>query len=190
MEHRFFDYESFIMKQTEKRALKRTALAIGLSIIIYFVSSFVVTLALEFPLVLLVGMVETLDMYELVYQSYLALCYLIPIILAIIPIATLTRIPMRVAIPMRRVPARVTIPSVMMMLGCSIIGVLIASVLLGFFQSAGFDYNLPILENPTTIPGIVVNLITASVLPAIFEEILFRGYVMQSLRRFGDWFAV
>ena len=190
MEYRFFDYESFIAKQNEKRALKRTALSVGLSIIIYFVSSFAMSIGLAYPTSYLLERVTTVEAYDVVYEIYIMLSYLLPMVLAILPIAILTQIPLRVAIPMRRVPARVTVPSVMFILGCSVIGVLITSVLLTFFQSAGLGYNVEMPPVPQTDIGIVLYLITMSILPAIFEELLFRGYIMQSLRRFGDWFAV
>lgn len=190
MEYRFFDYESFILKQNEKRALKRTALSVGLSILVYFVSSFLMGLILFLPTNYLLGTVTTVEMYDVVYEGYTALCYLVPMVLAILPIAILTRIPFRVAVPMRRVPARVTIPSIMMILGCSIMGIIITSVLLTLFQSAGLGYDVPMPEVPQTTVGIVMYFITLSVLPAIFEELLFRGFMLQSLRRFGDWFAI
>ena len=190
MEYKFFDYESFIIKQNEKRALKRTALAVGLSIIIYFVASFCSGYLLGYPASYLLEQVTTVEMYDVVYEVYTMVCYLLPMVLAIIPIAVLTKIPARVAIPMRRVPARVTIPSVMFTLGCSVIGVLITSILMTVFQSAGLGYNVEMPPVPQTNVGIVMYLITISVLPAIFEELLFRGYMLQSLRRFGDWFAV
>ena len=190
MEYNFFDYESFIIKQNEKRALKRTALAIGLSAIIYFVTSFFSGVVIGLPASYLLQQATTIEMYDVVYEAYTMLCYLLPMVLAIIPIAVLTKIPSRVALPMRRVPARVTIPSVMLILGCSVIGLFITSILLTIFQSTGLGYDVQMPPVPQTDIGIVMYLITVSVLPAIFEEILCRGYILQSLRRFGDWFAV
>ena len=111
-------------------------------------------------------------------------------VLPLIPMALIVKIPLRVAIPMRRVPARVAIPGVMAAFGVSVAGIIIASVLLTFFQSMGLSYDVSMPPIPNTEIGRVMYLVILSVLPAIFEEILFRGYILQSLRRFGDFYAV
>lgn len=190
MENRYFTYEEFVVKQTEKTALKRTALAIGLAILTYFVSSFAIGTILSYPAKLLLDVVPTVELYDVVYECYIGLCYLIPMILPLIPIALIVKIPLRVAIPMRRVPARVAIPGVMAAFGASVVGIIIASVLLTFFQSMGFGYDVSMPAIPDTEIGRLMYLVILSVLPSIFEEILFRGYILQSLRRFGDFYAV
>ncbi len=190
MENTNFTYEEFMLKQREKTSLKRTALAIGLSFIIYVLSSWSVGYLLSFPTLQLLSIVPNVVLYDVVYESYVGLCYLIPILLPIIPIALIVKIPLHVAIPMRRVPARVAIPGVMAAFGASVVGIIIASVLLTFFQSMGFGYDVPMPAIPDTEIGRVMYLVILSVLPSIFEEILFRGYILQSLRRFGDFYAV
>ena len=190
MENRYFTYEEFIAKETEKRALKRTALAIGLSVLVYFAASFATGYLLSYPTSLLLKTVTTVEMYDVVYESYIGLCYLIPMLLPIIPIVLIVKIPLRVAIPMRRVPARVAVPGVMAAFSSSVVGIIIASVLLTFFQTIGFAYDVPMPTIPSTEIGKIMYLLIISVLPAIFEEILFRGFILQSLRRFGDLYAV
>lgn len=46
------------------------------------------------------------------------------------------------------------------------------------------------ITTPVTLPGLVLYFALLAVLPPIFEEIAFRGILMQSLRRFGDGFAL
>lgn len=60
----------------------------------------------------------------------------------------------------------------------------------GFFRQFGLESPSlpPLAEN--TVLSVVLNLIIFSVLPALLEEFLFRGYVLQSLRPYGDTFAV
>ncbi|MDR0738969.1 MAG: CPBP family intramembrane metalloprotease [Oscillospiraceae bacterium] len=55
----------------------------------------------------------------------------------------------------------------------------------GFFKKDTPD--IPIEKNPAEI---LVFAISVSLVPAIFEEIAFRGVVLGSLRRYGDYFAV
>ena len=38
--------------------------------------------------------------------------------------------------------------------------------------------------------GIVFQILGYAILPALFEEFAYRGVVLQSLRRYGDWFAI
>ena len=190
MEYKFFDYETFIAKQTEKRALKRTALAIGLSIITYFLSTFVVNYLLFAPTLYLLDRVTTIEMYDVVYECYTILSYMLPIILSALPIIFIVRIPFRVAFPIRRVPARVSIPAVMTIFGCTTIGITITAVLLSIFSSTGLNYDVPSPAVPQTTIGLVLYFVHISVLPAFLEEFLSRGLILQSLRRFGDWFAI
>lgn len=59
-----------------------------------------------------------------------------------------------------------------------------------FFNALGFYYpGSPSLQNGT-VTGLLLNLLVSAVLPAILEEMLFRGYVLQTLRPFGDGVAV
>jgi len=190
MENNFFDYESYMIAERERTALKRTALAIGLSVIIFFVSSYLAGYALATPTYYILESVPTVELYDVVYELYTALIYALPLLLAIIPIPLLTRIPLKVALPMRKPQARIAVPGVMAALGSSVIGITIASALLTLFQTAGLGYDVPTPPVPETNIGILMYIFTLSVLPAILEEILFRGFILQSLRRFGDMFAV
>ena len=52
-------------------------------------------------------------------------------------------------------------------------------------DSADIEY-----EIPETLPAFIIYCLSLTVLPAFIEEIIFRGIVMQSLRRFGDIFAL
>lgn len=59
-----------------------------------------------------------------------------------------------------------------------------------FFNALGFYYpGSPSLQNGT-VTGLLLNLLVSALLPAILEEMLFRGFVLQKLRPFGDGLAV
>ena len=64
------------------------------------------------------------------------------------------------------------------------------NILMAFFESVG----IPEPEMPdyleANIPSLLLNLFVFAVLPALLEELVFRGYVLRSLRAYGDWFAV
>lgn len=59
-----------------------------------------------------------------------------------------------------------------------------------FFESFGVpEPEMPDYLQPT-VPSLLLNLFVFAVLPALFEELVFRGYVLRALRPHGDWFAV
>ena len=115
------------------------------------------------------------------------LMLLVPAIL----IAVWLNMPFRVAFPIRRASARLTVPGVFCCLGTSVIGVYISMVLAAILAgTVGVAASMPDFSPPRGAVEIVIYIIMISVIPAIFEELLCRGVVMQSLRRFGDGFAV
>ena len=120
-------------------------------------------------------------------MSINTLALLLPALLA----AVLLNMPFRIAFPMRRTSARLTVPGVFCCLGMSVIGVGIAVLLTSLLaRTAGVGASMPDFSAPYGGVEIVMFLIAISVVPAVFEELLCRGVVMQSLRRFGDDFAL
>lgn len=55
-----------------------------------------------------------------------------------------------------------------------------------------FGIGVPNLSDgmEATADSILINLLSTAILPGIFEEMVFRGYILQALRRYGDGFAV
>lgn len=55
----------------------------------------------------------------------------------------------------------------------------------------GFKMNLPEMpETPRNVGGILLFYLSTAVVPALIEEMALRGIIMQSLRRYGDMFAI
>lgn len=82
-------------------------------------------------------------------------------------------------------------------IGCVCIGLavcsaanVVASVWASFFENFGVE----VPEHPSLTENepvsVLLNLFIMAVLPAVLEEFLFRGYVLQALRPYGDTFAV
>ncbi|MBQ0110955.1 MAG: CPBP family intramembrane metalloprotease [Oscillospiraceae bacterium] len=78
-----------------------------------------------------------------------------------------------------------------------IIGVgacLAASYVVGIFASVcenfGFEPKQPDAGTPDGVFGFIAYLLMVSVIPAICEEFIFHGAIMQSLRKFGDMTAL
>lgn len=54
----------------------------------------------------------------------------------------------------------------------------------------GVELSSPELPLPTGVFGVTSAVFRVVIMPALVEELCFRGIVMQHLRRFGEWFAV
>jgi len=123
----------------------------------------------------------------LINMSVHILAFLLPTLL----IVNLLNMPLSVAFPMRRPTARLTVPGVFCLFGMSVFGVYIAAFITVFMSTAaGITPSMPDFSPPLGRTEIIIYLISLSVIPAVFEELLCRGAIMQSLRRFGDPFAL
>lgn len=71
------------------------------------------------------------------------------------------------------------------LLGSIISGILLT--ILNFFEIAPGE--LPIHIGTSAI-GLLVSILETAILPAFIEEFAYRGIIMGSLRKFGDWFAI
>lgn len=100
-------------------------------------------------------------------------------------------IPVRVAFPMRNPRTSIAVPAVLFCLGASVIGMFSATAVSTFIQSM-FGVSSALYPNPKPIgwSATAVYLLHVTVAAAILEELVFRGVILQSLRRFGDTFAL
>ena len=57
-------------------------------------------------------------------------------------------------------------------------------------QKTGVTYYTPVLPNPETPGEYAADAVVTAVFPAVIEEFAFRGVVLQTLRRYGDRFAI
>lgn len=69
-------------------------------------------------------------------------------------------------------------------------GNFVASSVVLILEQAGVTLTAPDFTVPEGVAGKILFIVYAAVLPALLEEFAIRGVVMQSLRRYGDWFAV
>ena len=100
------------------------------------------------------------------------------------------KMPWRVAVPLRPVRAGTVLLSIPATFALSVIGSILTSLLSLLFSVTGYQPVTNDVVTPVTLTGLVLYFILLAVLPPIFEEIAFRGILMQSLRRFGDGFAL
>lgn len=179
---------------TERRMLQWCSNGIGFGILFYIIFSFIlpsVVLAIvqmlnPYVQVSAQGIIESPAVEQLVTLISGNLSLLLPFLLLVF----VTRIPARQLINFRPFHASVTVPSMFIALGASVIGymasITLSSVLALFgLQPVMSDISFP--EEPLAIFLFLLNL---TVIAPIAEEIVFRGVIMNLLRRFGDCFAL
>jgi len=102
------------------------------------------------------------------------------------------QIPNRTAYPMRPVRADVLVAAIGICLGARFVGALLVERVSYTMEiiTGGFAPRMPSLPTPEATGVYILYAINIVVAPSIFEELLFRGVMLQALRRFGDHFAV
>lgn len=90
----------------------------------------------------------------------------------------------------KRVPFSVAVPALLAAVGLMVLANLVASILATYLEA----YGIPMPDSSSSMTSsplsLVLNLISTAVLPALLEEMVFRGYVLQALRPQGDGIAV
>lgn len=115
------------------------------------------------------------------------LALLIPTLLVVL----ILDMPTKVAFPVRGTKPGLVIAGVFCCLGMSIVGGYVSTLLSQLITStAGVTPTMPDFTPPMGRAEAVAYFISIAIVPAIFEELFFRGAIMQSLRRFGDGFAM
>ena len=126
---------------------------------------------------------ETIQVINLISS---AICYLLPMVL----LRRVLGLPVSSAFPMRRLPPKMVLPLAGIVLGSSAIGSTVSLILSALLSLLRLSPSGPQLATPDSLGTLFLAVLTAALLPALFEELLFRGVVLQSLRRFGDLFAL
>ncbi len=126
---------------------------------------------------------------EFLWQCYVLIGTIISLLLPFWAFTVYTRIPRDCAVPLRRVDWRLILGAVLAAMAVSVLGGYANGAADRFFYGLGIEF-FNTFETPESIPALVVYAVNMTLVPAVFEEIAFRGMLMQSLRRFGDSFAL
>lgn len=178
----------------ERAALVACANAVGLAVLLYLFLSSVTPSYLVGFMRLFMPHLRYFNSHlmapEWVGQLIQALSFVICSVVAFGIYMALIRIPARVALPLRRAPGVIAAPAVFIGLAVSALGSFAANLLSMVFGWFGAIPVTPDISVSTTASGLVWALVNVCLLPAFLEECIYRGVLMQSLRRFGDGFAL
>ena len=100
------------------------------------------------------------------------------------------KIPRHIAVPLRSINLSSTFTAIFISRGFAVIGVLCVAAISALLALLGLESPGSPITFPSDPLAKVLFCLNMTVIPAMFEEMAFRGVVMQSLRRFGDGFAL
>ena len=123
-----------------------------------------------------------------------------PIVLITMPVVTIflpfliygiiTKTPVKVSYKKTHLPVDFSISLYFIGMAGAVIANRIAGYIQAFFNLAGIQAESHQYSPPDNLAGMVLFLIGLSVVPALTEEFACRVIAVNSLRRYGDWFAV
>lgn len=113
-------------------------------------------------------------------------CTLFPFIIY----ALAVRKPDTELLPLGKPKLSLFVPLVFAGMAIAIIGNFATGMLVQNMQIFGITLKSPEPDNTTTLWGIILSAVSTAVIPALAEELAMRGIVLQSLRKFGDDFAI
>ncbi|MEG0229474.1 MAG: lysostaphin resistance A-like protein, partial [Oscillospiraceae bacterium] len=178
-----------------KAHLKKICSFLGLSIVLFFLLSYIVPVIIKFILDFSsfngTGVYSSIITNQTGYQIITIILYLISLCVPYLIYRAFIKIPFSVAISRRKTPKG----SFLKLIFTAMMFAAVANVLGGIFstilsQIFGDGIMASSLNVPTDITAFILFFISTAVLPAIIEEGIFRGIVLQSLRPHGDGLAI
>lgn len=188
-------YEPILPKlspgDAERQTLRRGANFCGLMILMMFCANLVISIVL-----IALGSFGALDFaaadYGLGNTGYLVLNMVLYLLFLPVP-ALLTAANSRVRVyplPLKKVGFGAAVCLLLAGMGLAILSNVLSSYLMDFFTLLGVPYP----EFPDTMEltatSLVLNIISTAVLPALAEELIFRGYIQGALKPYGNGIAI
>lgn len=130
---------------------------------------------------------------DLVGMIYSLICVGLPFVLALIFLKKASNIEIPFGRPVKKSGLIFLIPAGM---GIFYVGNLVSNYLVTLLSSVGielYSYETAMSmgsDLPKNIFEFIIMATGTALIPALVEEFAFRGVMMQSLRRYGDWFAI
>lgn len=176
-------YEPLSPQEAEQRHLRSDARYIGTMMLVLESAMFLLGILLQFVARIFSMNEQTfLLVYAAVYAAGMAL-----------PAIAVTLIKKRRHCPLmtdRQINPMDAFLGILSAVGICMAANIVVNLLMQFFKSIGIpEPQMPEYLQPT-LPSLLLNFFVFAVLPALLEELVFRGYVLRTLRVYGDWFAV
>ncbi len=178
-------------EEAQRQALRRNANFCGSMILMMFGANVVISV-----LLIALSSFGVLDLmagdYGLGNTGYLMLTMVLYLLFLPVP-ALITAANSRVRVhpfPLKKVGFGAAVCLLLAGMGLAILSNLLSSYLMDFFTLIGIPYP----EFPDTMEltatSLVLNIVSTAVLPALAEELIFRGYIQGALKPFGNGIAI
>lgn len=177
----------------EKREIKKYSNVFGAAICI---AEFAVTVLIIILTTMLKGnnLVSDIfsglgtEMQNIIIQIVFSILMFVP---TFIICSKILKQPVSRLIRLGRVPAKIMLPAVGIGLCVTSVANILTSEFVQLFGDTLSDsYSADLGGIPSSASGIILYLLTISLLPAFIEEFAFRGIMLGSMRKFGDQFAI
>ena len=191
--HGFYNPYVEPLWKKERRKIRFAGNGIGLASVGYVALSlllgaiYTLVISFIFPASEIHGEIYVTETVEWLFNIF---SYIFTLLVPFLIYALCVRIPLKIAFPFRKAKSDLTFGGVLISLGVGVIASYATSGLQIILEVFGIGITMPEYEIPETLPAYIIYCFSLTVLPAFVEEIIFRGIVMQSLRRFGDIFAL
>lgn len=177
----------------EKRAVKKIANIIGGALLIMSAVPEFIVAGLKFLLSILGlwGVKELEFFYSGAFNQYLNA--ILSILMFTIPFILLFKVNgYRISslVKFKKPKKSDVLPYFFLGLGVCYFSNFAVSVAGGIFESFGFDYDVSGVENPSGVLGFMLTFISIAVVPPLVEEFACRGFILSSLRKYGDSVAI
>lgn len=194
--------QHLMLKNNMKKALRKAGSLVGLAIILYVVIQNLAVFAME-----VFGMMEKYESNQ-IYAGAVDILFIIFGLL--LPFVLLAK-PMKnnadyyayqssqLGMPMKKTnqlilgkPKSVfdAFLAVIAGLGICMAANILTGIFTVFMSAFGYELSSPDIAMPKGVAGIFVTVLKVSILTGVVEELALRGYVMGSVRVFGDKFAI
>ncbi|WRS26485.1 CPBP family intramembrane glutamic endopeptidase [Oscillospiraceae bacterium MB08-C2-2] len=182
-------------QQQFRKMLRGNSNTVGFGLLLNIVISLFLPVLLGFGAGFISLDIDTLsisvDDQSIAYHLGNLITYIVAFLGPGLLMAAVVGIPAKAAIPRKPVPAGLIAAAACVNLAVVVGGVSLASMLSVFLESVfGLVPTMADISLPEDPVGILLNFALIGIVAPICEELVFRGVVMQSLRRFGDGFAL
>ncbi|MCQ2455616.1 MAG: CPBP family intramembrane metalloprotease [Clostridia bacterium] len=188
-----YDFEKMIKEKNIKTKIRKNALIIGIPYILCFLVAYfwgdVYLFAASFSgvspkeAILFVNRPAVLQLVQIFLSVFMFTC---PFILSL----KFSGKTVSETVPLKRPKAKSAVPYYFLGLSFCFFSDVAVSYAGSFFESLGFEYSVDYGTDPTGIFGFLLTIIASCIIPALVEELAFRGIAMGILLPFGESFAL
>lgn len=191
----YFNYAAYQAAANEKRQIRRLSNQLSwVSLLCIFMMSFL-AVGLEF---LLKGLGYQFSaqwssfngIEPALFYIINGTAYIIGLALPVLLYFAIRRIPLSVGLPFSKVRPLTVAACAFMGSAVCLLSNIPANIIVNIEKLFGFSGNIPDLPLTNDLPVLLLYFLNIAIIPPIAEEMVFRGMLLQSLRRFGDGFAI